>query len=109
MDNLPIVQELEEKTGAKVFAFLDPCYGACDIAGERANALGAGLLLHFGHEKFVAKEAIETVYLPLEYEIGEKKIAVLAAESERAEAAMGVLLVVPLPYHVRRSILQIFS
>ena len=69
-----IVQEIETKTGATVFSFLDPCFGACDIADEKAKALGADLLLHFGHTQFVSKHAIETVYLPLGYELDRKKL-----------------------------------
>ncbi len=72
-----IVREIEEKTGAKAFAFVDPCFGACDIADERAKALGADLLLHFGHGQFVAKHAVETVYLPLHYGLDEKLLHVL--------------------------------
>jgi 2-(3-amino-3-carboxypropyl)histidine synthase len=69
-----IVKEIEGKTGATVFSFLDPCFGACDAADEKAKALGADLLLHFGHTQFLGQHEIETVFLPLGYELDKKKM-----------------------------------
>ena len=45
---LAIASEIEEKTGAKVVIFIDPCYGACDLK----ELEGMDLLIHFGHTKF---------------------------------------------------------
>jgi 2-(3-amino-3-carboxypropyl)histidine synthase len=70
-----IVEEIEKGTGATVLTFIDPCFGACDIADERAKALGAELLVHFGHKEFVAKHAIDTVYIPVDY--GAKAVSCL--------------------------------
>jgi 2-(3-amino-3-carboxypropyl)histidine synthase len=64
-----IAGELEKKTGATVFSFVDPCYGACDIADTKAKMVGAELLLHFGHNRFPCKSSIETVYLPMHYKV----------------------------------------
>jgi len=76
-----IVKEVEEKTGATVFAFVAPCFGACDVADEKAKALGADLLLHFGHTQFLGQHRIETVYLPLKYELGKKKLGLLVKKT----------------------------
>ena len=69
-----IAGELQQKTGAAIFSFVDPCFGACDAADERAKALGADLLLHFGHTRFLGQHEVETVYLPLGYELDKKKM-----------------------------------
>lgn len=75
-----ISTEIEEKAGAKTVSFVEPCYGACDLKDAEAKALGAQLLVHFGHTKFVEKPAVETVYIPLEYEANAKEIAGLAGK-----------------------------
>ena len=77
---LEIASKIEEKTGAVVFTFVNPCYGACDLIDAEAKRVGASLLLHFGHSQFVSKTDIETVYLPLGYELKKGELAVLANE-----------------------------
>ena len=88
---LEIAEKLQE-TGVTVFTFVDPCYGACDLVDKEAKGVGADLLIHFGHTRFLDKEEIETIYIPLNYKIqkgmlinlmdklskvvGEKKVAV---------------------------------
>lgn len=44
-----IAEELEDKTNAKVFIFIDPVYGACDTKEKQCEMLGLDLLIHFGH------------------------------------------------------------
>ncbi|MCX6798526.1 MAG: diphthamide biosynthesis enzyme Dph2 [Candidatus Diapherotrites archaeon] len=85
-----IMEEIEEKSGARAFAFLDPCFGACDAADERAKALGADLLLHFGHSQLLAKHALQTIYLPLRHGLDEKKLAVLAEKAGRLLKEKGI-------------------
>jgi len=47
---LPLLAEIIEKgTGARVLIDAEPCFGACDHAGERALAAGADALIHLGH------------------------------------------------------------
>ncbi|MBN2067927.1 MAG: diphthamide biosynthesis enzyme Dph2 [Candidatus Diapherotrites archaeon] len=69
-----IVKEVEEKTGAAVFSFVEPCFGACDLGDAWAKELGAELLLHFGHTQILGQSKIPTVYLPLEYNLEGKKL-----------------------------------
>ena len=75
-----ISAQIEEKTGAKTISFVEPCYGACDLKDNEAKALGAQLLVHFGHTQFVKKNEIGTVYIPLEYGANAKEIAALAGK-----------------------------
>ena len=57
------IAKLVEETGALAMISADPCYGACDIATNEAESLGADLVIHFGHSKFVKHEAVPTVYI----------------------------------------------
>jgi 2-(3-amino-3-carboxypropyl)histidine synthase len=41
----------------------DPCYGACDIAETEAEALGADLIVHFGHARMVKQGKIPALYI----------------------------------------------
>ncbi len=53
-----------EKKGEEVFISSTPCFGACDIAIEEAERLGADKIIHFGHSPFPLK--IKTK-IPIEY------------------------------------------
>ncbi len=44
-----IAESIAEATGAEVIASADPCYGACDISPEDAEAVGADLVVQIGH------------------------------------------------------------
>lgn len=75
-----ISREIEAKTDAKTIAFVEPCFGACDILDEEAKRLGAELLIHLGHTIFVQKHSLETIYLPLEYKPDNKTLVALAEQ-----------------------------
>ena len=55
--------KIVEKTGALPLISADPCYGACDIALNEAESLGADLIVHFGHSRFLTQEKVPTVYI----------------------------------------------
>jgi 2-(3-amino-3-carboxypropyl)histidine synthase len=57
------IAKLVEKAGALALISADPCYGACDIATNEAESLGADLVIHFGHSKFVKHETTPTIYI----------------------------------------------
>jgi len=59
----PQIAKVVEEAGAVAIISADPCYGACDIADAEAVALGADLLLHFGHARMVQAELVPTVYV----------------------------------------------
>ncbi len=44
-----IVNEIEEKTNAKVLVSNDPCYGACDVPLQAAIQVNADMILQLGH------------------------------------------------------------
>lgn len=77
---LEISEELQEKTGALAVSTLDPCFGACDLAENAAKQIGADLIVHFGHSQFYSPE-VQAIFVPLEYELDNKKLKKLAADS----------------------------
>ncbi len=68
-----ISREIEEKTGAQTLLFIDPIFGACMLADDKAHALGAELLVHLGHNRFY-KESMPTIYIPVNYQFTEKQL-----------------------------------
>jgi 2-(3-amino-3-carboxypropyl)histidine synthase len=59
----PRLAKTVEKTGALPIVSADPCYGACDLATEAAESLGADLIIHYGHAKLLRHEPIPTIYV----------------------------------------------
>lgn len=55
--------KIVEKLGVLPIVSADPCYGACDVASTEALALGADLVVHYGHSKRVRHEPVPTVYV----------------------------------------------
>jgi len=76
---LPKIIEEVEKTGTKAISFIEPCFGACDLKDLEAKELGADLLVHFGHLQFVSKNAVETIYISIEYKVDEKAVSLMAS------------------------------
>ena len=52
-----------EKAGALAVVSADPCYGACDMAFQDAQSLGADLLVHYGHSEMMRQEQVPTIYV----------------------------------------------
>jgi 2-(3-amino-3-carboxypropyl)histidine synthase len=60
----PRLAAVAEKTGALAIVSADPCYGACDLALQEAESLGADLIVHFGHSKMMLiPERVPVVYI----------------------------------------------
>lgn len=59
----PRLAKVIEKMGALALISSDPCYGACDIAINEAQTLGADMIVHFGHAKLIKHEQVPTVYV----------------------------------------------
>ncbi len=96
---LEIASKIEEKTGAETFTFMDPCFGACDIADSRAKAMDADILIHFGHSRFVPKEELETVYIPLHYSLKKSALKALAEGiSKKAKKGKTIALCTTIQY-----------
>ncbi|MEM1627829.1 MAG: diphthamide biosynthesis enzyme Dph2 [Desulfurococcaceae archaeon] len=56
-----------------VYFSTSPGYGACDIPFEEASAIGADLIIHIGHSRYILgpgfKPFIEIIYLPVYYKV----------------------------------------
>jgi 2-(3-amino-3-carboxypropyl)histidine synthase len=57
-----------EEAGAQAVISGDPCYGACDLALNEAETLGADLIVHYGHSPMLnlPRTAMPAVYIPAE-------------------------------------------
>jgi 2-(3-amino-3-carboxypropyl)histidine synthase len=70
---LPLVEGIEEATGATVVVSADPCYGACDLVDDQFEPLDVQLVIHVGHSPMGdTKPRIPTVFLdaPSRLDIG---------------------------------------
>lgn len=54
----PRLAELIASTGAVSIVSATPCYGACDLAVQEAEALKADLVIHFGHSSLQATDTL---------------------------------------------------
>lgn len=64
-----LAEIIEDRTMSLVWVDGDPCYGACDHAGERAKVLGADALIHLGHSDIPSMErgySVPIHFFPLE-------------------------------------------
>jgi len=60
----PKLAAVAEKAGALAIVSADPCYGACDLALQEAESLGADLIVHFGHSRLTpAPESVPVFYI----------------------------------------------
>lgn len=59
----PRLARLVEKSGALPIISANPCYGACDLAIDEAETLGADLIIHFGHSRLMKYERTPTIYV----------------------------------------------
>jgi len=59
----PRLASLAEKIGAIVIVSADPCYGACDLAVQEAENLGADLLVHYGHSEMMPQQRVSIIYI----------------------------------------------
>ena len=51
-----------EKNGVEPFISIEPCFGACDLRGREAKALGCDALLHIGHADMEIKAEVPVFY-----------------------------------------------
>lgn len=73
-----IMSELS-KTGAEVFAAMDPCFGACDLPLDKMNALNADLLVHFGHAPIHRPKNV--IYVPVYDKVPKKTVNILVEKA----------------------------
>ena len=59
-----IVLELNSRYPAEYITLVEPCFGACDLADEKAVKLQADLLVHFGHSEMYPGK-VPSLFFPL--------------------------------------------
>jgi 2-(3-amino-3-carboxypropyl)histidine synthase len=64
-----LAESLNERTGTEVLILGDSCYGACDIALRQGEALGADLLIHYGHSKMLSDSNLPILYVEARFDI----------------------------------------
>ncbi len=69
----PRLATVVEKAGALAIISADPCYGACDLAVQEAETLGADLLVHFGHTPITTQPRVPTIYIEAKAEASVKE------------------------------------
>ncbi|XRH74930.1 MAG: diphthamide biosynthesis enzyme Dph2 [Candidatus Methanosuratincola verstraetei] len=78
----------------EVYVSINPCYGGCDLEDDKAAMIGADMVIHIGHEKFIeGAEKVQTIYLPAPHMVDVKDLASLAASElkKRGFTKVGVL------------------
>jgi len=62
---LGVISTLENGTGAEVMLSGDPCFGACDIPGERFRSMGFDSVVHMGHGDIGLVPVLPTLFVPV--------------------------------------------
>jgi 2-(3-amino-3-carboxypropyl)histidine synthase len=62
---LEVISSLEKGTGAEVTLSGDPCFGACDIPGERFRSMGFDSVVHVGHGDIGMTPVLPTLFVPV--------------------------------------------
>lgn len=93
-----LAEKIEEQTGAIAIVLVDPIFGACMLAEQKAIDFGADLLIHFGHSRFY-REKVPTAYVPLYYPAPPKTVQKTAKKlattlSKKKIARIGLVCVV---------------
>ncbi|MEN3035647.1 MAG: diphthamide biosynthesis enzyme Dph2 [Candidatus Methanosuratincola sp.] len=78
----------------EVYVSINPCYGGCDLEDDKAAMIGADMVIHIGHKKFIeGAEKVQTIYLPAPHVVDIKDLASRAASELKKRGFMraGVL------------------
>ncbi|MFH1751735.1 MAG: diphthamide biosynthesis enzyme Dph2 [archaeon] len=79
--SLELMEKLDKQFKGKkqLFLLVEPTFGACDLAEEKALSLNCQTIIHFGHEKFY-KPKVRTIYIPIKIPLNNKRIVKLVLE-----------------------------
>jgi len=90
----PRLARIVEQAGALPIISADPCYGACDLAVEEAELLGADLMVHFGHARLIKRARILTLYIEAKATVAVDKAVQLALPLLNDYASIGLVTTV---------------
>jgi 2-(3-amino-3-carboxypropyl)histidine synthase len=74
-------EELKRETGADVIVSGDSCYGACDLASRQAEAMGADLIVHYGHSRMIPDSGVPAVYVEARMNMDAEALVEAAAQN----------------------------
>ena len=61
-----LAEKLNHLAGAEILLSGDSCYGACDVALTQADAVGADLIVHYGHSRMMKDTDTPVLYIEAE-------------------------------------------
>lgn len=62
-----LIEVLKNLSSKNIIISTDPCYGGCYLLDNIAKEIGSDIIIHFGHEKFIEKEEVPTIYVKCTY------------------------------------------
>jgi 2-(3-amino-3-carboxypropyl)histidine synthase len=62
-EHLPEIRAPFDEAGIETLVLGDSCHGACDLADAKAERLGCGVLVHYGHADMGLKTSLPTLYV----------------------------------------------
>ena len=81
-----LVLELDSRHPAEYIILAEPCFGACDLADEKAAKLKADLLVHFGHSEMYQGK-VPCLFFPLpQKELDDRQLKNLVLTLTEAQA-----------------------
>ena len=92
-----IISYLEKSTNKIVYLSIEPVYGSCDLATNFMDAVGADLIVHFGHTEF-KKSNKNVVYWPTFYGANDAEIKKLVSEIDKNLNNKKICIVGPIQY-----------
>lgn len=93
-----IIEFIKERTGAEVITFMEPCYGACDIADNDFESIGADCLIHFGHTELGNKHRYK---IPTMFVEVRSRIDVLSSVAKASSYIKGNVGIVTTSQHIQ--------
>jgi 2-(3-amino-3-carboxypropyl)histidine synthase len=85
-----IAESIARASGAKVIASADPCYGACDLAPEDAEAIGADLIVQIGHSPLGGRRRGDALIIETKAEADPAPLIERALDILKAERSIGL-------------------
>lgn len=90
----PRLAAIVQEAGALAVVSADPCYGACDLALQEAEALDVDLIVHYGHTPIIRQKRVPTVYFEARARISVKAAVRRALPLLRERSRIGLVTTV---------------
>lgn len=91
-----LARGIEKRTGALVMLSSSHCFGSCDLATDEAKALGADVIVHYGHSPWEYDAGVRVIYVEARSDLNVEKS--LTRALLRLKDAERIGLVAPLQF-----------